>query len=336
MKYSILILLLLVILPFSAIAQKSNIKRCAVGFYNVENLFDTLNEPNKEDDDFTPNGAFKYTNEIYSKKLHNIASVLADMASAVNGPSIIGLAEVENGKVLKELCAEAPIAKRGYKYVWYDGPDPRGIETALLYDPKKFTVKSSRPVSVYINNDGHRERNRDILFVHGILQGSEVYILLNHWPSRRDGKDETADKRSQLAAINKHLADSLATANTTAGVIIMGDLNDNPTDESIRGKLGAKGTATAELYDPWADIYIAGKGTCRYKKTWQLYDQIIISKQLFAGGTSKWKYDHVEIYNPPMLRDKYTKQGFPYRSFKGTYWINGYSDHFPVLLYLGQ
>ncbi len=317
----------------SAFAQKGRVDRLAVAFYNVENLFDTINEPRKEDDAFTPQGDYRYTSEIYSKKLHNIATVIKGLASDVNGPAIIGLAEVENGKVLKDLCAEKVISKRGYKYVWYDGPDIRGIDVALLYDPKRFSLKSSYPLPVYIHNNISLEHSRDILFVYGLLEGKEIFILVNHWPSRREGKNETTAKREVVAYYNKKVVDSLLKKNPQIPVIIMGDLNDNPTDKSIKQILSASNNKSdGGLFNPWVDIYLSGKGTCRYKQSWQLYDQIIISKNLL--NDKGFRYDRVEVYSTPDIRDKYTKQGFPYRSFKGTYWVNGYSDHFPVVMYL--
>ncbi len=334
-KTIVAIILLCQIISFNVHAQKTNKSYCAVAFYNVENLFDTENEPNKEDDDFTPNGAYHYTNEIYRKKLHNIASVLQGLALNNNGPSIIGLAEVENNKVIKDLCAEPLISKRNYKFVWYDGPDVRGIDVALIYDPKRFIVKHSAAIPVYIPVNGYNEHSRDILFVTGVLNGEEVFVLVNHWPSRREGQSITTGKRLSVAKENKHIIDSLMHAKPGAKIILMGDLNDNPTDESIASGLEATSDRTKNLFNPWVNVYRSGKGTSRYKRTWQLFDQIIISKPFLNGPQGKWIYDRVEIYNPVILQDKYSKgRGFPYRSFKGTYWINGYSDHFPVMLYM--
>jgi predicted extracellular nuclease len=331
----VVVMLLFYICTFvNAKAQKAVKKQCAVAFYNVENLFDTDNEPKKEDDDFTPNGAYHYTNELYQKKLYNIASVLHGLALSVNGPSIIGLAEVENNKVLNALCSQAAISKKKYKYVWYDGPDVRGIDVALLYDPASFVVKASMPIPVYVNVNGFREHTRDILFAYGILNGEDVYIMVNHWPSRREGQAATAEKRHAVAVQNKHIIDSLSKAQPDVKVILMGDLNDNPVDESVQVILNATGDKTNSLYNPWVDVYLSGRGTSRYKQSWELFDQIIISKQFLSAASTGWKYDKVEIYNPPILQDKFSKgKGFPYRSFKGTYWVNGYSDHFPVIMY---
>jgi hypothetical protein len=334
-RVNVLILLCLTIMVADTVAQTKNTKSCAVAFYNVENLFDTVNEPGKEDDDFTPTGACHYTNEIYQKKLYNLASVLKGMALNVNGPAIIGLAEVENDKVLKDLCAEPAISSRKYKFVWYDGPDVRGIDVALLYNPANFVVKASKPIPVYIKANGFVQHTRDILFVCGLLNGEEVFVLVNHWPSRREGQDATADKRRAVAMQNKRIVDSLTLAKPGSKIIMMGDLNDNPVDESIRRDLDATSDKSKELYNPWVDVFLSGRGTSRYKQSWQLFDQIIISKTFLSTSTAGWKYDKVEIYNPPILQDKFSKgKGFPYRSYKGTYWVNGYSDHFPVMMYL--
>ncbi len=331
---SVSVFLALFLFSFEAIAQQTN-KLIGVAFYNCENFFDTENNPLKDDDEFTPEGKYKYTERIYKQKLHNIARVVKDMGDP-KGLAIIGLAEVENSKVLRDLINEPQIAARKYKYVWYDGPDPRGINVALVYDPVRFRLINSKPVSINIAGTGGKVVTRDALQATGVMGGDTVTVLVNHWPSRRGGDEASAPKRKIAAIVNKNLAEALWKKNSNAKVIVMGDLNDNPDDESVTKTLGAvadkKSVANKGFYNPYAAIYNNGGGTEVYKKKWNLFDQIIVSGSLVQ--CKNLCYDRAEVFKPDYIIDKYKgKEGEPYRSFKGTYWINGYSDHFPVIVY---
>lgn len=319
-------------------AQKEQ-KRVAIAFYNVENLFDTINDPSTDDDAFTPKGAYKYTHEMYRKKLHNIAYVLQQIGAKPNsGPALIGLAEIENGMVLQDLVNEKEIKGSGYKYISYDSPDPRGIDVALLYRSKYFRPLASRPLHVRVESNGHSEATRDILYVTGLLDKDTIHILVNHWPSRREGIGETAPKRAQVALANKHIADSLTKKNPKCRIILMGDLNDDPTDVSVATILGAKagrdGIIPRGLYNPWTDIYLSGQGSVAYRKKWNLFDQVIVSRTLLHKGPG-WKFARAEVFDREFLKTYSGKQqGYPFRSWRGYHWMNGYSDHFPVVLYL--
>lgn len=320
----------------SSNAQPAHRNRIAVAFYNCENFFDTTDNPAKDDEEFTPGGKYHYNTRIYRQKLHNIASVIKGM-NAEKGPAIIGFAEVENSIVLDALVKQPEIAKNRYKYVWYDGPDPRGINVALMYDPAQFKVLKSEPLQVDISATGGKSVTRDVLHVSGILAGDTVHIFVNHWPSRRGGEQESASKRAIAAKANKAAANKLFKNTPNARIIIMGDLNDNPDDLSITGVLGAKenvsgATAASALYNPFAAMYKSGTGTEVFRKKWNLFDQIIVSGSLLQG--KKLRYTSAEVYKPEIIINKYKgHEGEPHRSFKGTYWINGYSDHFPVITY---
>lgn len=335
MKTNLFIFLLL-FSGINCIAQSGKPQYCAIAFYNTENLFDPANDPRKEDDDFTPGGSYRYTQNIYQKKLYNIATVLAQLGKdkAPEGASIIGLAEIENSKVLANLVAQTPIKQTGYKYIWYDSPDPRGIDVALLYNAKTFRPLRSKPVA--INMPG--KATRDILYVHGVLQGDTVHILVNHWPSRREGKEETAWERETAAKTNRRIIDSILHIKPKAKIIVMGDLNDDPADKSVAGILNTNGNATmlkpGTLYNPWLDIHRSGRGTLQYKRQWNLFDQILCSGTIVSGN-GKWKYHSATIFDKGFLQQQKGKfKGSPYRSFRGTYWMNGYSDHYPVVMYL--
>ena len=334
------VLVFVIATGFCGCTQQPDNREIAVAFYNCENFFDTVHSPAKEDEDFTPEGKYHYTQRIYEQKLHNIATVLQSMGGD-DGPAMIGMAEVENNTILTDLSNQPELAKRNYKYAWFDGPDPRGINVALLYNPKYFEVLRSEPLHVDLSAFGGKSLTRDVLHVYGILAGDTVDVFVNHWPSRRGGEEASDAKRGAAAQVDKDAITTIMKNRPGAKIILMGDLNDNPTDNSITGILGAKAEPAdvpeTGLYDPWIDIYKRGGGTETYRGSWNLFDQVIISGGLLANRNHKLHYDKAEIYRPDFIVDHYKgHDGEPHRSFVGTRWINGYSDHFPVILYLSN
>jgi len=323
-------------------AQTKNYQVIAIGFYNCENFFDPVHDPKKKDEDFTPDGDFHYTREIYKQKLHNIATVIQAMGTDVtpDGPAIIGLAEVENGKVLTDLTAQRELKTRNYKYAWFYTPDERGISTAMLYNPKYFQLLSSEPLHVDLTTVGETRPTRDVLHVYGVLAGDTVHILVNHWPSRSGGKAESVPLRAVAAAVDKRIVDSLFKVNPETKILILGDLNDNPTNASVikvlKAKADIKDVTLTDIYNPWINIYKKGIGTEAFQGEWSLLDQIMLSGAFISNDNNKWKFYKTEIFKRDFLintlgRDK----GLPHRSFTvNQVWDNGYSDHFPVLVYL--
>lgn len=330
-----IIVLLGVFTSLISCGQKKADKVCSIAFYNVENLFDTENDPQRDDDDFTPGGAYHYTRDIYEKKLQHIATVLDEMRTDEDpqGPALVGMAEVEGDRPLSDLVHTPVIAGR-YQYICFKGPDPRGITTALMYDPKRFRIIRAMPV--HINLPGG-ESTRDILFVRGKLNSDTVYILVNHWPSRREGEAETAVKRNAAAEANKHLINSILQVNPAAKIILMGDLNDDPDNESVARILDAKGEPeqmnATSLFNPWLNIYLSGSGTLKFSHHWDLFDQVMLSKAWLKD--KGWHFAGAEIFYRDFLITQQGKfRGYPHRSFAGPRWINGYSDHLPVILHL--
>jgi predicted extracellular nuclease len=312
-----------------------------IAFYNCENFFDIDDDPLTDDQDFTPGGKYHYTQKIFEQKAHNLAVALQNMPGK-DGPAIIGLAEVENNTALNELIKQPEIGRRNYKYVLRPGPDPRGINVALLYNPQQFKVISSTSIPVNLSGMGGKAVTRDVLHVTGILGTDTIEVFVNHWPSRRGGADESDRKRGVAAKTNKNAVQQLLHKKHSTKVIIMGDLNDNPTDNNITQVLGAKANKNElnkpnDLYNPYADLYSRGEGTEQYKQHWNLFDQIIVSGELVNNRKSELHFIGAEIYKPDFLVDHYKgHEGEPHRSFAGTRWINGYSDHFPVLVYLSR
>lgn len=315
----------------------------AIAFYNFENLFDTQDDPkNWGDDEFLPNGSYHYSNEIYHQKLHNLATVIQQLGTEItpDGPAIIGTAEIENDQVLKDLISQPEIKNRGYQFIHFDSPDSRGIDVAMLYNPKYFKSLSARALYVDIRESGEKGgRTRDILWVNGILAGDTINVFVNHWPSRRGGEAATAPLRAKAAAVSKKIIDSLNTLNPNTRVLLMGDLNDDPTDPSITKVLNAKGEKSEVkkngLYNPFVNFYKNGIGTLGYNDSWSLFDQIMLSSTILNANDNNWRFYKSEVFNKEFLKNKFGQyKGYPHRSFDGTNWINGYSDHFPSIVYL--
>ncbi len=324
-----------ILLLFTLVACKRIPGKTAVAFYNCENLFDTVHNAGNEDGEFTPTGKYHYTTAVYNEKLHNIAAVLAKMVTdeVPDGPAIIGLAEIENNNVLKALVSQSSIVRRHYHYIWYAGPDKRGIGVALLYNPSAFLPVSSEPIPVAANDTDNRAL-RDILYVKGVLYGDTLHLLVNHWSSRLGGEEETEHKRAAAATVCRNRLNMLLQHH--AKIIVMGDFNENPGDSSIINILKANGNdaASGSLYDPFASLYNNGEGTLMYNHHWYMFDQVMVS-EAFMHNTAGFRFNNVEVFKPSFLADSHNMtEKVPRRSFAGTYWLHGYSDHFPVLMYL--
>lgn len=339
--YSRLLLGVLAMFLFEhATAQKKNYQVAAVAFYNFENLYDTKDDPKKADEEFTPNGANAYTEEIYKQKLHNLATVLQQLGTDVtpDGPAIIGTAEIENEQVLRDLVAQPEIRNRNYGVILFEGPDARGIDCGMLYNPKYFKVLAGNSLHVDLSKFGDGA-TRDVLYVTGLLCGDTVHVLVNHWPSRRGGEAASAPRRAAAAGVGRHVIDSLMAINPDTKVIIMGDLNDDPVDASVTKVLGANGdrkkVSRSGLFNPFTKFYKEGIGTLGYNDSWNLFDQIMISGGFLNEKSNGWQYHKAEVFNREFLKNKFGQyKGYPHRSFVGTTWMNGYSDHFPTLVYL--
>ena len=309
-------------------------KLYSVAFYNLENLFDTIHDSGKNDYDFLPDGRYRWGSKKYEAKLKNLAQVLGSLGKdkVPQGPALIGVAEVENRNVLNDLTQQETIAN--YDFVHYEGPDKRGIDCALLYDPAQFKVKHSKLVlSVPFQGDT-THLTRGFLIVDGELAGEELCVIVNHWPSR--GADSPV--RIHAARQVKALKDSLMRENRRLKLIVMGDMNDDPMDESMQA-LGAKKypkqVKRRDFYNPWwVTLEDHHTGTLCYRDKWNLFDQIVISRPLLKARRGL-RYDSNEVYRPDYLFQKDGKyKGYPLRTHGGQTWLNGYSDHLPTLIYL--
>jgi len=308
-----------------------------IAFYNVENLFDTIDDPETNDADFLPDARIPWTSERYEVKLSHLAEVIHAL-SEQKAVAIMGLCEIENKMVLEELVRSPQIIPYRYQIIHHDSPDERGIDNAILYDAEQFQPLSIRDIPVILPGQTE-DRTRDILYVKGLyrkVKSDTLHIFVNHWPSRSEGKEISEPKRIRAAETLKAVTDSLFSHNPRALIVIMGDFNDEPVDKSITDELKAmppaEKPAGKELYNLMDPLFRQGKGTLYYKD-WDLFDQVIISgnfwnKQkgiIFSGNEGK-------IFEDDWLLFK-TKEGIsrPNRTAAKDYY-GGYSDHLPVYI----
>lgn len=307
-------------------AAKNN--QFTIGFYNLENLFDTVNDPKKLDDDFTPTSERKWDDRKFRKKVKKIGRVISNLGYKDIGhsPVLIGLAEVENAVALDGLVQSKFLKDKNYEYVHFDSPDERGIDTALLYRREYFTVISKKAHTLYLTNEhGERDFTRDVLHVFGNLKDQAVHLLINHWPSRRSGTEETSNKRVTAALKNREILEGIYAEDPEARIIVMGDFNDDPFSESVQ-TLIAK-----ELFNPMEVLLSNTEGSLNYKMTWHLFDQIIMSHNFLRGYDNSFKFKEAKIHNMEALQEfKGKYKGQPFRTYVGKKYLGGYSDHFPV------
>lgn len=304
-----------------------------VAFYNLENLFDTEDDPKTLDDDFTPKGIKHWNVKRYKRKLKKIAHVIARLGTqkSQHGPALIGLVEVENKRVLEDLVTTKKLLKHDYGIVHYDSPDERGIDVALLYKKKLFDLQSSETFPLMLTDEeGQRDYTRDILLVKGLLNGELIHVLVNHWPSRRSGIDETQEKRIKAAQTAAHIIENIERAVNDPKLIVMGDFNDDPSSKSVKDCL-----VGSKLYNPMTQLKANGKGSINHKKYWHLFDQIIFSKNFFSADRATHSFEYADVFDKHFLQEWSGKyKGNPFRTYAGRRYLGGFSDHFPVFVYL--
>ena len=308
-----------------------------IAFYNVENLFDTRNDPEVDDDEFTPRGPLKWTPERLERKMEDLARGVG----AINrgeGPDIIGLAEVENGPVLERFASDYFPGSQ-YRVIHEDSPDRRGIDVALLYRPAVVTPVGHRlhPIDL-----GSGERpTRSLLEVEFEREGGRFNVLVNHWPSRSGGEEQSRWKRERAARVVRRVVDSIAGVDPERDVVIIGDFNDTPQDVSLRRVLGAGplGGSIVSRRDhllanlAWEIAELDTFGTYLYREDWNVLDQIIVNRPLLDDQRLVLLDSGMTIVAPPFLRDDHPSQPMlpPRRTYlRRSLYIGGTSDHFPV------
>jgi len=308
-------------------------------FYNTENLFDPADDSLTNDDEYTPTGMRRWTFDRFRRKLLNLSKVIISVGGW-EAPEIVGMCEVENRFVLYELITETPLSKIGYKIIHKDSPDPRGIDVAMIYRPDKFTPIAYKAIPVRFPNDPNG-RTRDILYVKGKVMNQEIlHVFINHWPSRFGGYAGTKPKRAVVASILRHSTDSIMQSDPTARIVIMGDFNDEPNDESITKVLMARGDSThlekTDLYNMMTGYANRWRnGTNKFRESWSVIDQIIVSSPLLHGENGLYTYaNSAHIFDAPfLLMEDKTYFGLkPFRTYMGPKYEGGYSDHLPVYI----
>jgi hypothetical protein len=341
-KKLLFLLTLIATLPLHG-QEKKTFKIHTIAFYNLENLFDTIDDPIKFDE-ASPIMELKTNREdIFKKKTHNMARVIADIGFDVtnNTPVILGVCEIENRDVLDKIVNDSLLTRKNYGIVHFDSPDSRGIDVGLLYQKQLFTPlhTSKHELIIYDDEDGKRVYTRDQLLVSGLLDGDMIHVIVNHWPSRRGGEERSRPKRVAAAKLNKHIVDSLQTIDPYAKIFIMGDLNDDPVNASLKkvlkteknkNRVGLKG-----LYNPFESFYKNGIGTTAYRDAWSLFDQIILSKPLLEKDYSSFQFYKAGVFNKNyLITTAGAYRGYPFRSWANGGFSGGFSDHFPVYVYV--
>jgi endonuclease/exonuclease/phosphatase family metal-dependent hydrolase len=338
----LLLLLLLGLLhvhfvPFAAAQERSTLR---VMFWNVENLFDCRHDSLKDDYEFLPDAVRNWTYGRYQKKLDQIARTVAAIGEGTP-PALMGCCEVENDSVMHQLTQRSPLKEYGYRYVMTNSPDVRGIDVALLYQPDQFQLLGSRSIAIPFCEETERP-TRDILHVHGLIPTQDTLdLLVCHLPSRSGGA-QSEPYRLRVAQQLKKTADSILHARHHPQLIIMGDFNDYPDDQTLRAALDAAPPPTKAIPDKLYQLlyrksHQSGYGSYKYQGEWGLLDHLIVSGTLLNQESNCYTDEaHANVVDLPFLfvEDEAEDGRKPYRTYNGTKYMGGYSDHLPVSLLL--
>lgn len=356
MKRSFIVAALLILMSLSASAQKTQ-QNYVIGFYNLENLFDIYDDPVKNDSEFLPEGKNKWTQAKYEKKLHNMAKVIRSMAdNNKRWHTILGISEIENRLVIEDLVSQPEIADANYQIVHYDSPDRRGVDVALLYKPDQFTYLDSEAIPFDFNSDIDFSdtdtsyfKTRDILMVHGLIAGEHFAFYVAHLPSRVGGKG--GNLRSRGAEIIYNHSREMEAKYPGIKIVAMGDMNDNPTDDSmakyLHGQERLENVTPTEFYSPYISMLKAGYGSLCYQGVWSIYDLELVNYNLAHAPDGGLKiqpvtknhgkeYYGVVFKRPWMTTQKGQYKGYPFRTFSNGAFVGGYSDHYPTYIVVGK
>jgi len=338
MKYFITLLMILAgflfVFQSESFAQNKKNKAFTAFFYNTENLFDTKDDPDTYDEEFTPTGSKKWTRKRYQKKVNDIAKVVSSV-DPEGLPEIIGLAEVENKAVLNSMLETEYFSGGYYGIVHEDSPDVRGIDVALLYKADAFELLHDEFIPIQFPFDPE-SKVRDILYAKGVAGKDTLHFFVNHWKSRAGGREETEQKRTYSARVLESKIDSVLTVNSDAKIIAMGDFNDEPTNKSLTKVLGAKnpaaGNKNADLYNLLYPKDKQDEGTYNYQSEWFMLDNLIVSSACMKGEGYTISQKDVRIFDPPWVLYDHPKAGMevPNRTYGGDNYFGGISDHLAI------
>lgn len=341
MKIYHLILVLIAFLSIEdVVGQEKKFKIHTIAFYNLENLFDTKDDPAINDEEYTP--ANGWTEEKYKRKLKNLERVISEIGTneqQSNSPVVLGVCEIENRGVLEDLIKQPKLASKDYGIIHYDSPDGRGIDVGFLYQKNHFTPTSSTNIPLIVLNidgSGKRVYTRDQLLVSGYLDGEEMHFIVNHWPSRSGGEKRSSPYREAAGALNRKIIDSLQKINPDAKVITMGDLNDGPYNKSVKKEIGAvakkEQLKPGGIFNPMEEMSNKGIGSLAYRDAWDLFDQMMLTEPFLRTDYSTFRFWKAGVFNKPyLIQPDGQYKGYPLRNSPSE---PGYSDHFAVYLYL--
>lgn len=340
MKKTIFLTIVIVAISCLIFAQEERqFKIGCFAFYNVENLFDTIDTPGIRDSDYTPDAPKQWNTERYFFKIDRLAEVISKIGVEITGtpPGVVGLCEVENAEVLYDLVADEQIKEYDYQVVHHAGIDRRGIDCAFIYRPDFFELKKSY---VYrLDSDIPDFITRDQLVVNGYYDGEEMTFIVVHYPSRRGGEKRSLPRRIETAQLTRHIADSILNRDPDAKIVIMGDFNDDPIDKSVKKYLNTTGKRSdakgKTLFNPMYDLHRQGIGSLAWRDRWNLFDMIILSKSFVDEDYSSYRFHRAFVFNKPFLLQKEGRfKGYPFRTYVGDTFAGGYSDHFPVYIFV--
>ncbi|AUC16357.1 endonuclease [Tenacibaculum sp. SZ-18] len=340
-------ILLLSVLLMSGLfvnAQKKY-KIRTVAFYNLENLFDTINDTSKNDEASPMMELRTNKSKVYWDKIDKLGEVISQLGKekAKTGPAILGVSEIENKQVLEDLVNSDRLKKMRYGIIHFDSPDKRGIDVALLYQQRYFKPVHYEAVNPNIFSNNRKVYTRDILRVSGYLDDELVHVIVNHWPSRRGGEAKSSPLREKAAFKVSQIINKIREEDKNAKVMIIGDFNDDPMNKSFKEVLKTKAEKAevnkGDIYNPYEKMFEKGLNTTAYRDNLSLFDQILFTSPLLnqegKKNFSSYKMFKSGIFNKRfMVQNKGRYKGYPFRSFSNGQYTGGYSDHFPVYIYL--
>ncbi|MBE0424403.1 MAG: endonuclease/exonuclease/phosphatase family protein [Lutibacter sp.] len=338
------LLSLLILLAIQPIFSQKKYDIKTIAFYNLENLFDIVDDTLKLDESSPIMEIKENRAAIYQLKLNNMAKVLSEIGTdeAKNSPVIIGVAEIENYAVLEDLVNTSYLKDKQYGIIHYDSPDIRGIDVGFLYQTNHFKPIYHETFELRLwGDEGYRIYTRDQLLVSGYLGDELIHIIVNHWPSRRGGEAKSRPSREKAAYLNTQIIDKIKETDPNPKIIIMGDLNDDPTNSSLKNILKTKAKKSevqdGDIYNPMEEMFRRGQNTLAYRDNINLFDQIMFTSPLLTttNNFSSYKMYKAAIFKPQYLTTQTGKyKGYPFRSFGNGGFTGGYSDHYPVYMYL--
>jgi endonuclease/exonuclease/phosphatase family metal-dependent hydrolase len=311
-----------------------------LAFWNQENLFDTIDDPRIDDEAFLPDGEMEWTEDRLDKKMYNLSRIIRIMNDG-RGPDLLGVCEVENQAVLEKMV-NTYLSDLDYKIAYIESPDNRGIDNGLIFKSDKFTLLNVQADTVHLS-DGWPTR---LIFGANLItnENKKITVFVNHWPSRSGGQKESEPKRIAAAQTLRDAVDRIFQADSSSNIFIIGDFNDDPVNVSVLETLkahpikcdsltsGYEFSSGSELFNLSYEKYENGEGSFKYKETWNMLDQIIVSGSLIIGNDINYVCNSFEVFKPDLIITRSGQyQGTPFPTYGGRKYLGGYSDHFPVI-----